>query len=165
MRTLGIDLAAQAKGTAVCSINWASPSAIVEFREVGATDDRLLALFFEADKVGIDVPLGWPDLFATAICAHREFKPWQAASISELRYRATDHFVHRKTRRMPLSVSTELIGVVALRAAALLSRITTHERVDRMGLGRLVEVTRQPRLCAGDSPWLSEEIPHCSLAA
>ena len=46
----------------------------------------------------------------------------------------------RRPKRTPLSVSTELIAVVALRAAALLSRIKAHEQIDRMGSGRLVEV-------------------------
>lgn len=104
------------------------------------TDDRLLELLPQADKVGIDVPLGWPNLFVEAVYAHREFLPWPATSITDLRYRATDRYVCQETKRTPLSVSTELIGVVALRAAALLSRITAHEQIDRMGSGRLVEV-------------------------
>jgi predicted nuclease with RNAse H fold len=140
MRTLGVDLAAQPKGTAVCFIDWATSSATVESLEVGVTDSRLLELLPRAEKVGIDVPLGWPDLFVNAVCAHRDFQPWPTASIPELRYRSTDHFVCQKTKRMPLSVSTELIGVVALRAAALLSRITSYEQLDRTGRGRLVEV-------------------------
>jgi predicted nuclease with RNAse H fold len=140
MQTLGIDLAARAKGTAACLITWATTSATVEFIEVGVTDDRLLELLPQADKVGIDVPLGWPNLFVEAVYAHRDFLPWPASSITELRYRATDRYVCQETKRTPLSVSTELIGVVALRAAALLSRITAHEQIDRMGSGRLVEV-------------------------
>jgi predicted nuclease with RNAse H fold len=121
-------------------ITWTTTSATVEFIEVGVTDERLLELLPKADKVGIDVPLGWPNLFVEAVYAHRDFLPWPASSINELRYRATDRYVCQETKRTPLSVSTELIGVVALRAAALLSRITAHEQIDRMGSGRLVEV-------------------------
>lgn len=140
MQTLGIDLAAQAKGTALSLITWAEDSATVDFIEVGVTDDRLLELLPQADKVGIDVPFGWPNLFVEAVYAHRAVLPWPATSITELRYRATDRYVCKETKKTPLSVSTELIAVVALRAAALLSRITAHEHIDRMGSGRLVEV-------------------------
>ena len=73
MQTLGIDLAAQAKGTAACLITWATTTATVEFIEVGVTDDRLLELLPQADKAGIDVPLGWPNLFVEAVYAHRDF--------------------------------------------------------------------------------------------
>jgi len=140
MKTLGVDLAAQAAKTAVCSIRWGTSEATVELLEVGVTDDRLLELFPQADKVGVDVPLGWPDSFLKAVYAHRDFQPWPAPSVTELRYRATDRFVHQKTEKWPLSVSTDKIGVVALRAAALLSKMAVRESVERTGAAWLVEV-------------------------
>ena len=146
METLGVDLAAQARKTAVCLIRWATNKATVESLEVGVTDDRLLELFPQAEKVGIDVPFGWPDSFVKAICAHRHFRPWPASSIRELRYRATDRFEHEKTNKWPLSVSTDKLGVVALRAAALLSKVSAREPVDRTGAARFVEVYPPPAL-------------------
>jgi biotin carboxylase/predicted nuclease with RNAse H fold len=140
MKTLGVDVAAQAAKTAVCLIRWGTSEAKVEFLKVGVTDDRLLELFSQADKVGVDAPLGWPDAFVKAISAHRDLQPWPAASTTELRYRVTDRFVHEKTRKWPLSVAAEKIGAVALRAAALLSKVAVREPVDRTGAARFVEV-------------------------
>lgn len=37
----------------------------------GADDNAILAAVAEADKVGIDCPLGWPDAFITFVCAHQ----------------------------------------------------------------------------------------------
>ena len=76
MRTLGIDLAAQPKNTAVCEIDWSSGR--VEIEERSLEDDDLVA-DLAADKTGIDAPLGWPDTFVTAISAHHASKPWPAA--------------------------------------------------------------------------------------
>src|SRR5207253_2236918 len=54
--------------------------------------------------------------------------------LHQLRFRATDFAVHERTGRWPLSVSSDLIAVPALRAARLFG---AH---DRSGAGVLVEV-------------------------
>ncbi len=135
--TLGVDLAAQPENTAYCLIEWVKPEArIIELR-CGADDEILLEMFDRSDKTGIDAPFGWPTAFATAVYAHQRRNVWPAVSTASLRYRTTDHIVRERIKRWPLSVSSDLIGVTAMRAARLLSETG---RIDRSGRGRFVEV-------------------------
>lgn len=135
--TLGVDLAAQPENTAYCLIGWVKPKArIIELR-CGADDAILLEMFGRSDKVGIDAPFGWPIAFAAAVYAHQHRNVWPAAGTASLRYRVTDHLVRERIKRWPLSVSSDLIGVTAMRAARLLSE---SGRIDRSGCGRFVEV-------------------------
>jgi hypothetical protein len=90
--TLGIDLAAQARNTAVCLLAWpraAPPEFLMLGRgasaEGAAFDDEWLAGTAtgrrrehpgEVTKVGIDDPLGWPVPFLDALAAHRDGPLW-----------------------------------------------------------------------------------------
>ena len=135
--TLGVDLAAQPENTAYCLIEWVKPNArIIELR-CGADDTILLERFGRSDKIGIDAPFGWPTAFADAVYAHQRRNVWPAVSTASLRYRTTDHIVRERIKRWPLSVSSDLLGVTAMRAARLLSETG---RIDRSGHGRFVEV-------------------------
>ena len=135
--TLGVDLAAQPENTAYCLIEWVKPKArIIELR-CGADDATLLEMFGRSDKVGIDAPFGWPTAFAAAVYAHQRRNVWPAVGTASLRYRVTDHIVRERIKRWPLSVSSDLIGVTAMRAARLLSE---NGQIDRSGRGRFVEV-------------------------
>ena len=129
MLTLGIDLAAQPKNTAACVIRWLNGSAQVEKIDSDLTD--LVELISTADKVGIDVPFGWPTDFADAVACHHRFLPWPASPVRKLRYRETDLFVTEKTGLWPLSVSTDRIGVATMRVAGLFARM--REPVHRSG--------------------------------
>lgn len=141
MLTVGIDLASADERTAVCGIGWEPGRATVTQIACTASDASLLQLIAQADKAGIDVPLGWPEEFADAIAAHRADLPWPNVPPARLRYRATDRYVQRRTGRWPLSVSTDRIGVPAMRAAALFSRLKDQGApVSRDGSGRVVEV-------------------------
>jgi hypothetical protein len=136
VRTLGVDFAAQPSNTAACLIRWSDGQAVVERLERNVDDDWLVALADQADKVGLDIPFGWPIDFVSAISAHQEHLPWPSAAPHALRFRRTDLFVQQATGKWPLSVSTDRIGIAAFRAARLLS----GQRVDRTGGGRFVEV-------------------------
>ncbi len=135
--TLGVDLAAQPENTAYCLIEWVKPKARISELRCGADDATLLEMFGRSDKIGIDAPFGWPTAFAAAVYAHQRQNVWPTVSTASLRYRATDHFVRARIKRWPLSVSSDLIGVTAIRAARLLSE---KGRIDRSGRGRFVEV-------------------------
>lgn len=140
MRMLGIDLASQARTTAACAVEWRAGGAEVVELEVGADDARLLEQAGEADRVGIDAPFGWPLAFVALMAHHhgggRGAPDWSPGRRDELRFRRTDVVVKGVLGRWPLSVSTDLIGIVALRCAGLLDRLGVE---DRSGEGRVVE--------------------------
>jgi hypothetical protein len=80
--TVGIDVAAQPERTAACWIRWDNNVGTVEQVEQPLADDRLRSILVEdpVDKVGIDVPLGWPAAFVSAIGAHNAGKLWPAGT-------------------------------------------------------------------------------------
>ena len=136
--TLGIDLASQPKKTGACVIRWGDP-VVIEDPITGLTDSDLVALMMRADKVGIDVPLGWPTEFMDSVAQYRSGARWSIAHTDQRLYlRATDRFVLREIRKRPLSVSADRIAVPAMRAAYLLSQVDPG--FDRTGRGRIVEV-------------------------
>lgn len=155
MRTLGIDLAAQPKTTAACALEWRPGEVELTLLERGLDDAALLELIAGADKAGIDAPFGWPDRFVEAVVAHREHRGWPGRGADQdsfrfhLAFRLTDRKLIERGVRRPLSVSTDLIGVVAMRAATLLDALAARgEPVDRAGSGRVVEVYPAPALSA-----------------
>ena len=135
--TLGVDLAAQPENTAYCLIEWVKPKARIIALRCGADDPILLEMFGCSDKIGIDAPFGWPTAFADAVYTHQHRNVWPAVQTASLRYRMTDHIVRERIKRWPLSVSSDRIGVTAMRAVRLLSEIG---QIDRSGRGRFVEV-------------------------
>ena len=140
MITLGIDLASQPRSTAACAIEWRAGRARVLEVACDQDDDALVERIAGADKVGIDVPFGWPDAFVDAVGRFHAGQAWPEATVTALRYRQTDRTVAARTGRWPLSVSTDLIGVPTFRAARLLARLAAEgHAVDRRGAGRLVE--------------------------
>lgn len=145
MKVLGIDLAAGTKKTYACAVE-DQDGRLVAKLYAGCDDERLIALATGRQKVAIDAPFGWPRAFVEAVGAHRRFEAWPAqecgspaAFRAALSFRATDRLVTH-TRR-PLSVSTDKLGVTAMRCALLLDRwATAGETVNRAGTGRFVEV-------------------------
>jgi hypothetical protein len=148
--TLGIDLAAAPERTAGCAVTWDGDTAVAEVLPGPHDDQHLIGLMSRRwDKIGIDAPLGWPEPFVDAMTAHRKLKPWPGRDVDaaehrkQLKYRLTDRVIIERGERAPLSVSTDLIGVVALRAAVLLdqyARATKRKPVRRDGLGVVAEV-------------------------
>jgi hypothetical protein len=140
MVTVGVDLAAQPARTAVCIVKWTPGTPEIGLPETGFDDRRLRELFAHADKIGIDVPLGWPDGFVDAIMAHHRGSPWPDVARRPLLYRATDLFVQKQTGRWPLSVSASLLAIPTMRAAALLTTATEDGRpINRVGHDTVVE--------------------------
>ena len=145
LRTLGIDLSADPAKTGACEIDWSAGT--VSFVGPAATDDVLVAAAVPSDMTAIDVPLGWPDAFVDAVVAHHHGKAWPPVSVVPpldrlpLRYRLTDQVVIARGGR-PLSVSSDLIGVAAMRGARLQHLLqAAGVPVDRAGVtGRVAEV-------------------------
>ncbi|GAA2486753.1 DUF429 domain-containing protein [Streptomyces longisporus] len=151
--TVGVDLAASARRTAVCRVVWAADGALTAEFVVPGGDEDLLALVRSADKTGLDCPLGWPSSFVDTVLAHHqglrlppsarfEERTDGRPGLDPLRFRLTDDLTWKATAmRPPLSVSTDLLGVVALRAARLLDALAaTGTPVPRDGSGRVAEV-------------------------
>ena len=141
MRTLGIDFAASAKRTACCLVDWDATT--VQLLDRPLPDADLVRWITEVDLAAIDVPLGWPDAFVAAITAHHAGGAWpvDGEQRDELRFRLTDREIQRLGAQ-PLSVSSDKIGVPAMRAGRL-QRLLAEAgvKVDRSGVsGRLIEV-------------------------
>jgi hypothetical protein len=148
--TFGVDLAAQPAKTAACLIEWDQRgNGVVQCPESGGSDDDLLGWITDkvVTRVAIDAPFGWPNEFVDALNLYRQSGEWPDAPDSPLhqpamRLRMTDFAVHGNTGLWPLSVSTDRIGVVAMRCARLLAAAQQQsgELIDRSGEGRLLEV-------------------------
>lgn len=147
MLTAGVDLAAEPKGTALAIVHWTSGSARVVDLQVGVTDEPIVQATLRVDKLGIDCALGWPEEFVSFMTQHADIgnaphnfdggMAWRR----RLAYRETDRNVREQTGRWPLSVSTDRLGLTAMRCAGLLARLGTHGvDVDRSGAGRIAEV-------------------------
>jgi hypothetical protein len=94
---------------------------------LGVEDDTITKLAVTVDKLGIDVPFGWPIAFTDAVMQHSREGSWPAGyehgDTSTFRYRRTDLWVWRRLETSPpLSVSTDRIALPAMRVAALFSR-------------------------------------------
>jgi predicted nuclease with RNAse H fold len=139
VKTLGIDLAASDSRTAACLIHWNNEQGMATTPKLGLSDDSLLEAMGNADKVAIDSPFGWPDHFVEAVSSYAGGGPWPATDRRLLRYRATDQAISQGGRP-PLSVSSDLIAVTAMRCALLLTRLAlSGTTVDRSGSGLVVE--------------------------
>jgi predicted nuclease with RNAse H fold len=147
MRTVGVDLAAEPPSTAVATIEWGPGSARVSALQVGVDDDAVLAFADNAEKVGIDCPLGWPDTFVRFLRNHHEGSSAEIPQIAgsmwrrSLAYRVTDERVRAQLEVIPLSVAADRIALTAMRAARLQAMLAqAGHRVDRVGAGLIVEV-------------------------
>ncbi len=134
MRLLGVDLASQPANTSAALLE---AGRVVELWSC-VDDDLIVTMATGCDAVGIDAPLGWPDDFVAAITAHHGGQPVPSAEPRALQLRHTDRFVQKQTRKQPLSVSTDRIGVVALRAIRLLERLA-GPGADRSGAAGIFE--------------------------
>ena len=144
--TAGVDLAAEAKGTAVAVITWDPARARVTSLIEGAHDADVLAAAHGADRVGVDCPFGWPMEFVRLVHDHERGQLAAPPSSGRdwrrgLTMRLTDQHVHRVTGLTPLSVAADRIGHAALRWAAIAATLEGEGiDVSRDGSGLLAEV-------------------------
>jgi predicted nuclease with RNAse H fold len=144
VQTVGVDLAAEPKKTAVAVIEWHDKQAVVQLLALDQSDGEIVDLVLAADKAGIDCPLGWPEPFVEFVTAHRDGRavgPSDLAGRRDLAYRTTDLVLKADAGVLPLSVAADLIGHTAMRAAGLLAQLASlGQPVDRAGTGVVVEV-------------------------
>lgn len=148
MRTVGVDLSAEARGTGVAVIDWSGGQAQLLDVQVGADDETVLKALDRADRAAIDCPLGWPDPLVDFLIAHRSGRAAAPPEISGLEWRrtltrrATDLYLAQALPgTVPLAVGADRIAAVAMRAAGLLAALADAGRpVDRSGRGVLIEV-------------------------
>lgn len=161
--TSGIDLAADPKRTALASIAWHHGSAQLTNLVLGVPDHLALHYLHEPGaKVAIDSPLGWPVDFVDFVTAHSEHRlleldldlgsPMDSGGTGQkstwrrsLANRTTDMYVRQSMPLVPLSVSTDRIAHVAMRAARLIAHCSRDMRRD--GAGDIVEVYPAASLC------------------
>ncbi|MBG6213233.1 MAG: DUF429 domain-containing protein [Cryobacterium sp.] len=147
MRTAGVDLAAEPKGTALAVIDWSETQASLCQLQLGVADGVIAENAGTVEKLGIDCAFGWPDEFVQFMVAHAsgdQSLPGVDGGMAwrrTLAYRETDREVRKRTGRWPLSVSTDRLGLTAMRCAGLLSRIAeAGVMVDRSGSGLVAEI-------------------------
>jgi len=147
MLVAGIDLAAEPKGTALALIEWNNKQAKLQGLFLGVDDAQIVEAAKGANKIGIDCAFGWPVEFFEFLTQH--MKPNQIPNGIDgamdwrrtLSYRETDREVRKITGRWPLSVSTDRLGLTAMRNAGLLARFQeAGVKVDRSGEGAVCEV-------------------------
>lgn len=142
----GIDLAAEPKGTVLAVIEFSKNTAKLIYLQQGLDDQALIADTENAEKIGIDCAFGWPIQFADFMAKHQNLESKDLIDGGmdyrrELSFRETDREIRRLTGRWPLSVSTDRLGLTAIRCAGLLSKYQAKGiEIDRAGSKLLVEV-------------------------
>lgn len=139
MITAGVDLSSQVAHTASCVIDWSDGRGTVTGLSLAVGDTCIVQLVGEVDKLGIDVPLGWPIAFAEAVAQHSQNGRWPSdyshADTTALRLRRTDLWAWKQLGfPPPLSVSTDRIALPAMRAASLLSGLPDRTALDGSGV-------------------------------
>lgn len=142
----GIDLAAEAERTAMAVLEPAGDRLRIRELVLGVGDGEIVGVARESTCAGVDVPFGWPEPFLATVLAHQrgELEAPESTGRDWRRDRAmrgTDYVVRARTGLWPLSVSTDRIGLPALRWAGIAARLAAHG-VDtaRDGSGRVAEV-------------------------
>jgi len=145
VRVAGVDLAAEASGTALAVLRVAPGergpgSVVLEHLRLGVDDETLLAETRAVELIGIDCAFGWPVDFVDFVARQAGGARLTSADTGDLAWRRrlahreTDRVVTERTGARPLSVATDRLGMTALRCAVLLDRLAGDGRVvDRAG--------------------------------
>jgi predicted nuclease with RNAse H fold len=162
-RVAGVDLAAEAAGTALAVLNVSGAAVALESLQLGVDDETIVRATRDVELIGIDCAFGWPRDFVDFVSRHSAAVEPRAAAGGvqpagptaalagasdptvlpatgdlawrrRLAFRETDRVVTELTGARPLSVATDRLGMTALRCAVLLQRIRADGRVvDRSG--------------------------------
>lgn len=141
--TIGVDLSAQPRQTAACILDWGRAPARIVHLEAGADNAAIVDLVaaHQPAKVAIDSPFGWPPPFVNALVDFTNSGSWPSGSDRRpLLLRTTDLAVREETGVDPLSVSSNLLAICAMRCAHLLVELAGEDALDRTGAGLVAEV-------------------------
>lgn len=154
-RIAGVDLAAEAAGTALAVLRvdagqgaagtgesgqrapgqGRSSTVVLEHLRLGVDDETLLAETRDAQLIGIDCAFGWPVDFVDFVARQAGGARLTSDDTGDLAWRRrlahreTDRVVTERTGARPLSVATDRLGMTALRCAVLLDRLAGDGRV------------------------------------
>lgn len=140
LRVVGVDLASQPTKSSLCVIEWDERPRVIELARP-AGDDLIVARAATADAVGMDCPFGWPSKFIETVSRHHDRRSIADVDTTprDLRLRTTDQWIRANhVPRDPLSVSTDRLGIVALRGIRILERIA-GPGADRSGAAGIYE--------------------------
>lgn len=144
--TVGIDLAASPRNTAIAAVRWEAGQAVLHTVHVNAVDDLVLHwMHDQSASIGVDCPFGWPATFVELVANHSVGTLRLPSNLPEgwrrdYVLRETDRSIHASYGLTPLSVAADRIAHVAIRFAALMGRLGPHIRSPLDGSGSLVEV-------------------------
>ena len=127
--SVGVDLSTEDGKTAAVELAWDGQR--LELRDppiFPCSDSAIADLARGGDVVAVDVPLGWPSLWADAVGAHRPGDPFlpDQGEARELTWRATDRWIHEATGKAPQRVAASWLGATAIRGARLAARLASE---------------------------------------
>jgi hypothetical protein len=143
-------MAATARSTAFVALRWTAAGAEVADVRERCGDGTLLDLLADPahERVGVDVPFGWPRAFVRAVAAHAAAEPWpwrgedsERVRREHLRFRRTDVVAAARLRRPPMTAAFDRLGAATARWAHLADELAARGvPVARDGGGRAAEV-------------------------
>jgi len=134
MRVVGVDWAANPVDRAAVVLNIRDDGSIVIVQVTTPLDNQCAIDFCKSgqnDVVAVDTPFAWPREFRDFVSAWTPScgavaKPPESR---RFRYRLTDRFVHDKTNKWPLSVSTNLFALGARAWASIVHANHLYKQV------------------------------------
>lgn len=105
MLTVGVDLSASERNTALAEVEWAEGRARVSEPSLGLADPELLELLTHAESTGIDAPFGWPEPMVAALHSYSLEGRWPEPDKRAFRYRRADAWVHDRARAAALGLT------------------------------------------------------------
>jgi predicted nuclease with RNAse H fold len=183
VRTVGIDLAAEPRGTAVALVDWADGHHVTDGHRVadghgvadeprvadgarvvsvtvGCEDAVVVAACAEADFVGIDCPLGWPVPFVRFVRDHTAGRP-PAVDPAEPRWRQP--LVLRQTDRACIEYTRAATGR-AVRPLSVSADLLGHVAMRCVVLQHRLRVAGIPVDRTGGTGRVAEVYPAATLA-
>ena len=129
-RVAGVDLAAEAAGTALAVLRVEPGGVALESLQLGVDDETIVRATREVELIGIDCAFGWPRDFVDFVARHSgavergaavggvqrgdaTAAPEATGDLAwrrQLAYRETDRVVTERTGARPLSVATDRLA-------------------------------------------------------